>query len=362
MHIEKQNEKRLYSAFEKERIEITTNIANAMIKPLKNFSPSEASSALEIVKQNTKIVKIYIHDDILDSSFIEIYIPARAKGSLLQNKQIIYDNNKEKLGYAEITFNDIQIQEQLEELNKAIVQILVFAFILIATIMSILLSYKVFLPLKKLLKQAKNFQNNELKHAYEWSNDDELGTVGKSFELARVSVLSLVQQLSQKNEELESLYVTDKLTGLYNRHKLDKELVREEGMFARYNHTFGAIIIDIDDFKVVNDTYGHLVGDQVLIDIANILKENVRKSDIVGRWGGEEFLIIVPRTNKEELLEISSKLKDYISNYDYKLSKQLTASFGLALYTDNTATLIKNADDALYQAKSEGKNKICFFE
>lgn len=358
--IENQNEKKLYSAFEKIRQEITSNIANVMLGPLKNFSPSEASSALEIIKQDSKIVKIYIHDNITDTCFISIYIPARIKGSLYKNHQIIYDNQKEKLGYIEISFSDAYVKEQLEELNKVILIILTFAFIIIFTIISILLYFKVFKPLKTLLKQAKNFQNNELKNGYEWESNDELSVVGKSFELARVSILSLVQQLSQKNKELEELYVTDKLTGLYNRHKLDITLEHEESRYARYNQSFGVILIDIDDFKYVNDSYGHLVGDKVIIDIAHILKNNIRKTDIVGRWGGEEFLIIVSQANKEDLLELSHKLKDFIANYDFKLAKQVTASFGLSLYRENLVTLLKNADDALYQAKNEGKNAVCF--
>lgn len=359
LYTETQTEKKLYSTFEKTRQELTTNIANIMINPLQNFSPSEASSALEIAKQDSKIVKIYIHDTILDLSFIDIYIPARKIGSLYKNSQIIYNSQKKEIGFLEITFNDVYIQEQLDELNKMIKMIIVLVVVVLFIIVSTLLHYKIFLPLKTLMKQAENFKSNELQNAYEWKGKDELSDVGRSFELARVSILSLINQLSHKNEELEKLYVTDKLTGLYNRHKLDKELVREEHICTRYNHSFGIILIDIDDFKFVNDTYGHLVGDKVLIDIANILKENVRKSDIVGRWGGEEFLIIVPQANKKDLLEVSNKLKDFISNYDHKLSKKITASFGISIYKDNITTLIKNADDALYHVKSNGKNEIC---
>ena len=360
IYIENQNEKKLYSTFEKTRQEITTNIANVMIKPLENFSPSEASSALEVVKQDSKIVKVYIHDSVLDSCFIHIYIPARIKSSLYQNHQIIYNDKKEQLGFIEISFNDAHIKEQLEELNKVILVVLTFAFIIIFTVILILLYFKVFMPLKTLLKQAKNFQNNELQNGYEWKSNDELSNVGKSFELARISILSLLKQLSDKNEELEELYVIDKLTGVYNRHKLDITLEHEENIHDRYNQSFGIILIDIDDFKYVNDTYGHLVGDRVLVEIASILKSNIRKTDILGRWGGEEFLVIVPQSNKEDLFELSCKLKDCIADHDFKLSKKVTASIGLSLYEKDLVTLIKNADDALYQIKRTGKNNILF--
>ena len=173
-------------------------------------------------------------------------------------------------------------------------------------------------------------------------------------------MLKLIKELSFKNNELEKLYVTDKLTGIYNRHKLDITLEYEESIYDRYNQSFGIILIDIDDFKYVNDTYGHLAGDKVLIEIASILKRNIRKTDTLGRWGGDEFLIIVPQSNKEDLFELTKKLKDYIKNHDFKLSKQITASFGLSLYEKNLNTLFKNTDDALYQVKRNGKNNILF--
>ena len=192
-------------------------------------------------------------------------------------------------------------------------------------------------------------------------NSDELSIVGKSFEEARSSISSLILQLSDKNKELNTLYITDKLTGIYNRHKLDITLAHEENMAKRYNHNFGVILLDIDNFKSVNDTYGHLQGDKVLVNVAMILKENIRRTDTLGRWGGEEFLIIVSKTNKQDLLELSKKLKDLIANYDFGLDRQVTASFGLALYKEDLVTLLKKADNALYKIKNNGKNNICLF-
>ena len=106
--------------------------------------------------------------------------------------------------------------------------------------------------------------------------------------------------LEKKNEELERLTVTDYLTGLYNRIKLDSVLSKEinKSMFTTY--TFSLIMADLDYFKQINDEYGHVVGDRVLSDVANILKNNCREKDIIGRWGGEEFLIICPDTDIQE--------------------------------------------------------------
>jgi len=359
IYIEKQNSDTNYQTFQKERKTLTKNIAFAMIDPITTFSPSEGSKRLKIIKKDKKIVKIVIYDKILEMDFITIYVPERAKGNLFKNHQIIYNEGKE-IGWIEMTFSDANVQKELLSVNSIILKILLITFSILILTMYVLLHFKVLRPIKTLTKQAEDFQNNKLDNKFSWLGNDEFNTLGKSFESARVSILKLLKKLSDKNEELEKLYVTDKLTGLDNRHKLDITLDYEESRYTRYNQSFGIILIDIDDFKYVNDTYGHLVGDRVLIEIASILKNNIRKIDILGRWGGEEFLIIVPQSNKKDLLELSKKLKDYIANNDFKLSKHITASFGLSLYEKNLHTLLKNADDALYQVKRNGKNNILF--
>lgn len=349
----------MYNTFQRERKTITENVVLAMVNPIEKFSPSEGSKTLEIVKQNDKIVKIVIYDEILDMDFISIYIPERAKGNLFKNHQIIYSDTK-KIGWVEITFSDAYLQKELQSINDIVLKILLSTFTILILTMYILIYFKVLRPIKTLTKQAKDFQNNDLENKYLWLGNDEFNSLGKSLELARISILKLLKKLSNKNKELEQLYVTDKLTGLYNRHKLDIALEHEENIYNRYNQSFGIILIDIDDFKYVNDKYGHLAGDKVLIKLASILQNNIRKTDILGRWGGEEFLIIVPQSNKENLFELALKLQNCIVNYDFKLSKQITASFGLSLYENNLHKLLQKADDALYQIKRNGKNNILF--
>ena len=227
--------------------------------------------------------------------------------------------------------------------------------------MLLILSYKVFSPLKILLNQAYDFKNNKLEKEYTWTSYDELSLIGKSFESGRNSILTLFKTISLKNEELEKLYITDKLTGVYNRHKLDMILMEQQNICERYKQIFGVIIIDINDFKHVNDNFGHQRGDMVLIEIAKVLKNNIRETDTLGRWGGEEFLIIMPQAKENDLYELSKKLKSSIEYHDFKIPKQITASFGCSLYETDIDTLIKNADDALYQVKRNGKNGVRIF-
>ncbi len=171
----------------------------------------------------------------------------------------------------------------------------------------------------------------------------------------------LRDQLEKKNIELEELSITDKLTGLYNRLKLDSAIAEEIDRYDRYKNPFGIILLDIDHFKLVNDTHGHQVGDKVLQEVARLLTTYTRKSDLVGRWGGEEFLIICPEINKEKLISLSEKLRTIVESHPFSVVTTKTASFGVASYKDNESvkTFIHRADEALYQAKNSGRNKVC---
>lgn len=168
------------------------------------------------------------------------------------------------------------------------------------------------------------------------------------------------KDIEEKNKELKILSITDKLTNLYNRRKLDELIEIEINRSERFNHTFGLAIIDIDHFKSVNDTYGHQVGDKVLIEMANIIQNNLRKTDFVGRLGGEEFVIICPESNIEDLTSLMEMFREKIATYDFDVVHNKTASFGLTLSKkgDSIQSILQRADKALYAAKDSGRNKV----
>lgn len=168
------------------------------------------------------------------------------------------------------------------------------------------------------------------------------------------------KSLKLKNQELELISITDRLTGVYNRHKLDDVLEKEYVRYKRYKREFGIIILDIDKFKKINDTYGHLTGDSVLIELSDILKQTIRASDIVGRWGGEEFIIVSPETNLKGLETLAHKCRLAIASHKFKVVNSVTASFGVALYVENKTIdeLILQADNCLYKAKENGRNRV----
>ncbi len=173
-------------------------------------------------------------------------------------------------------------------------------------------------------------------------------------------VLERTRQLEEKNRELERAAISDQLTGLVNRRKLDEILATEIKRSKRYGNAFGVIMLDIDHFKEVNDTHGHQTGDQVLQLFAEQLKQGVREVDVPGRWGGEEFLVVCPETQKEGLISLAEQLRSGVKSREVSGVGPKTASFGVTLFkeSDTVETLIGRADKALYQAKANGRNRV----
>jgi len=174
-------------------------------------------------------------------------------------------------------------------------------------------------------------------------------------------LLNINKELEHLNLQLEELSQTDQLTQLSNRRYLDMTLSQEITRSHRYRESFCVILIDIDFFKKVNDTYGHQQGDIVLKETARILRSHSRESDIVGRWGGEEFLMILPKTDLSSALIMAEKLRELIRSHDYGLDHQITASFGVTEFDqtdDDDSSLLRRVDANLYEAKETGRDKI----
>ncbi|HKL20818.1 MAG TPA: diguanylate cyclase [Tichowtungia sp.] len=167
-------------------------------------------------------------------------------------------------------------------------------------------------------------------------------------------------ELARKNQELERLAVCDRLTGLYNRRKLDERLEQELTRAARYNRPLSVIMLDLDHFKEINDTCGHPAGDTVLAESAVRLKRALRKNDTVGRWGGEEFLILCPETGLRDAAGLAERLRQTFADRDFPEAGRLTASFGVAACRaeDQPNKLLSRADRALYRAKKSGRNRV----
>ena len=160
--------------------------------------------------------------------------------------------------------------------------------------------------------------------------------------------------------ELQTRADTDTLTQVFNRIKYDEIVKREIERARRYNHPLSLIMFDIDHFKIVNDTYGHAVGDYVLQALTQIVKLNLRETDYLVRWGGEEFVIIAPDTDIERAEILAERVRKSAEEYKFERAGTVTVSFGVTQFTKNDTedTLIRRTDDALYSAKRMGRNRV----
>jgi diguanylate cyclase (GGDEF)-like protein len=161
----------------------------------------------------------------------------------------------------------------------------------------------------------------------------------------------------------------DSLTQIYNRRKLMEKAEKELLKSKKFGHLISVLMIDIDNFKLVNDRYGHLAGDEVLKALAKSCIDNIRRTDIIGRFGGEEFLIILPQTNEKTAFKVAADIKESTADLETVYKGEIikiTISIGIetALIAEESLSidnLINNADIALYKAKNNGKNQICSF-
>lgn len=229
-----------------------------------------------------------------------------------------------------------------------------------------------------LTRCASALQAGNLSVRSEPGLDDELGALSETFNVMAARVKDLVDnleekvrartlelaaknlELDEKNHTLEILSLTDRLTGLSNRHKIDQVLHSELLRAKRYGKLFSVIILDVDRFKSVNDTYGHHTGDSVLVQLARILEGELRETDTLGRWGGEEFMVICPESGLADTATMAERMRLAIMDHLFPLVGRVTASFGVAAYQteDEAHSLITRADDALYRAKHKGRNRV----
>jgi diguanylate cyclase (GGDEF)-like protein len=192
------------------------------------------------------------------------------------------------------------------------------------------------------------------------------------FSFVALAIMTLIyehlrtkSQLSyqQLSDRLDRASRTDELTKLANRREMQELLDAENGIYARYGHAFSVIMVDLDHFKVINDRYGHAVGDHLLVEIADCLRRNVRKQDRVGRWGGEEFLVLLPQTRLPQAQQTAEKLR--VAVHEMKPEQLLvggsvTASFGVQSIEEATGVddLVRQADHRMYEAKRQGRDCV----
>ncbi|NVJ52515.1 MAG: transporter substrate-binding domain-containing protein [Campylobacteraceae bacterium] len=181
--------------------------------------------------------------------------------------------------------------------------------------------------------------------------------------LVIVFALIIFYIIYNSNKKLRKLSQTDKLTNVYNRFKLDSLMEEELNRKKRYNQDLSIILIDIDFFKKINDVYGHLAGDRILQDFTKTIEKNLRETDHFGRWGGEEFLIILPNTNEKNAYTLAEKLRKIIEAGKFYENIKVTASFGVTQCENiHSNKCLNNVDKALYKAKEANRNCVKIYK
>lgn len=201
--------------------------------------------------------------------------------------------------------------------------------------------------------------NGLLKHIYA-EEDRRIEMVQNQNKQLEALVQERTHELEILNRELQNLATTDALTQIANRSSLDEVLKHSIAENERYQRPFSMVMIDIDFFKKINDTHGHLVGDMVLKTVAQLIKSQIRSVDTVGRWGGEEFVIVYREIECQGAYALAENIRQSVEKYPFEGLERITISLGVAQYRTGTSAeeLLKQADNALYHSKEHGRNKV----
>lgn len=310
------------------------------------------------------------------------------------------------IGYGEITFSKEPLKKHLKQHTSSIktlwdkYQRYIIFLILISTLINIgiiiflsrFLSRYLTAPLVTLANASKMVADGDFSASVPVESKDELGLLQENFNLMvkrlkdmntelvwhtqnlEKEVATRTEELEQTlkrlmeeiavrkeaEEELKALATIDSLTGIYNRRKFEESLEIETQRAVRYKIPISLIEVDIDYFKNINDTYGHLAGDTVLIEITKLVSQNIRDVDVFARWGGEEFMILVSHNDIEGARVLAEKLRTILERHRIAGIGAVTCSFGAAQFKegDTVDTFLKRTDDALYEAKQGGRNRV----
>ncbi len=189
---------------------------------------------------------------------------------------------------------------------------------------------------------------------------DEIGALSHAFNMMLRKLDQKTASLEKNNNELARLASTDSLTGAWNRRRLEEAIVIEMEKARRYNLRLSIILFDIDHFKQINDQFGHQTGDRIVVELSGIIRANIRETDSLTRWGGDEFVILLPNSSASQAWEFAERLKALVSAHKFLDVGKVTISMGISEFfmDDDIDTLIKRVDNALYTAKSAGRNIV----
>ncbi|MCW8822212.1 MAG: GGDEF domain-containing protein [Sulfurovum sp.] len=317
------------------------------------------------MKNNDEVNKKY-YSEVLEQHFKKVF--------QRNNDDIFHDkknhlltkpirNNNEIVAYAISNYKSA-IDMKMITINHTFLYLLfvIIFTVFILSIFIIIFSLKLLHPLQLLIDGIKKITSGNLSFAIDNISNDEIGVVVDAFN-------TMTQKRKLVQEELQKIAILDGLTGLYNHKFFYTALENEIARGDRYNEFISLLLIDIDNFKIVNDTYGHIAGDTILIELSKRLMTRARTTDYVCRYGGEEIAIILVETDIIAAKAIADSLRLLIEKEPFLIEDgryiSITVSIGVSTYNNEAkdpSTIFMNADKALYEAKDSGRNCTCVFE
>jgi diguanylate cyclase len=252
------------------------------------------------------------------------------------------------------------------------------AIILFFSLLAYRITGRITRPIRLLSEGAQRISEGQIDHEIpDPRSGDELGLLTRTFndmmrklrrsqleiEEKNVRLTRQYQELLDANEVLAQLSITDGLTKLHNHRYFQDHLTREIKRVSRNDEPLSMLLIDLDDFKQLNDRMGHAAGDELLVRIAQVMSESIRESDLLARYGGEEFVVLAPATEMEGATALAEKIRMAVESLVLLLDvgsrpTRATISVGVAVYAGDRRAFFQSADRALYQAKAEGKNCV----
>ena len=243
---------------------------------------------------------------------------------------------------------------------------------LLALLLGLIFSRWLMQPLKSLTKAIRSMQAGDIHQEVKVQTHDEIGTLLKNFNRMSKDLANAYDELEKSNltireqaDHLKEISIHDELTGLYNRRYFNEQAEKLFAHANRHEHPIVFMIADIDHFKNINDRFTHATGDKVLQHVADILKNNIRKNDLLARYGGEEFVIAFPETPMEQAVNLCERLRELVSEHNWQeINPDLNVSISMGLDADsrldNFEQMLAAADNKLYEAKNSGRNRICY--
>lgn len=348
--IEREKLSRELEEFQIETLEILVeSTEDAML----SFSPEEVHNIVGILLKDERIVSINIFSEIYDLYLLQAskQTSGNKYDTIVMSELVL--SGGEVLGYVEVAVDKEWVLPRIRQQHNHIM--LLFGAMFFGVVMLVVpaIYYKILKPLNRLVMQAEGLSQGDFTTPSKWQGKDELSLLGRTLDDMR-------SKLDESFSAMQEMAVTDELTGLPNRRGFNAEVETLLQLSRRYRHPLALALLDLDNFKSINDTFGHAVGDVVLKSFAQKVCKRIRRTDLFVRVGGEEFVLVMPETSIAAAEMLLNDIRKVVGNEPFSHGEKVTVSIGVVGYSGNEDVkhLLEAADGALYEAKKEGRDRV----